>query len=158
MIGIIIISFQALTFEDNSFDCYTIAFGIRNVVKIDAALREARRVLKPGGRFLCLEFSKVITKLRIPIIRQCCPQVTVPGLDLLYDTYSFQLIPPLGQVIAGDWDSYQYLVESIRQFPDQVSGDTDSNGRTFRFHGSCALVRRIVLATYLWINNSFFCM
>ena len=57
------IRFQALTFEDNSFDCYTIAFGIRNVVKIDAALREARRVLRPGGRFLCLEFSKVITKL-----------------------------------------------------------------------------------------------
>ena len=99
------ISLQALTFDDNSFDVYTIAFGIRNVVKIEEALREARRVLRPGGRFLCLEFSKV----------------TLPGLDVLYDVYSFQLIPPLGQVIAGDWDSYQYLVESIRQFPDQVS-------------------------------------
>ena len=96
---------QALTFDDNSFDVYTIAFGIRNVVKIEEALREARRVLRPGGRFLCLEFSKV----------------TLPGLDVLYEVYSFQLIPPLGQVIAGDWDSYQYLVESIRQFPDQVS-------------------------------------
>ena len=94
---------QAMTFDDNSFDVYTIAFGIRNVVKIEEALREARRVLRPGGRFLCLEFSKV----------------TLPGLDVLYDVYSFQLIPPLGQVIAGDWDSYQYLVESIRQFPDQ---------------------------------------
>jgi len=94
---------QALPFDDNSFDCYTIAFGIRNVVKIDAALKEARRVLKPGGRFLCLEFSKV----------------TVPGLDVLYNTYSFQIIPPLGHVIAGDWNSYQYLVESIQQFPDQ---------------------------------------
>ena len=99
------ISLQALTFDDNSFDVYTIAFGIRNVVKIEEALREARRVLRPGGRFLCLEFSKV----------------TLPGLDVLYDVYSYQLIPPLGQVIAGDWDSYQYLVESIRQFPDQVS-------------------------------------
>jgi len=94
---------QALSFEDNSFDCYTIAFGIRNVVKIEEALREARRVLKPGGRFLCLEFSKV----------------TVPGLDQLYQFYSFQVIPPLGHVVAGDWDSYQYLVESIQQFPDQ---------------------------------------
>ena len=65
----------------------------------------------------------------------------MPGLDLLYDTYSFHLIPPLGQVIAGDWDSYQYLVESIRQFPDQVSGDTAPNRRTFRFHDNCALVR-----------------
>ena len=79
---------QALSFEDNSFDCYAIAFGIRNVVKINEALREAKRVLKPGGRFLCLEFSKV----------------TVPGLDQLYQFYSFQVIPPLGHVIAGDWD------------------------------------------------------
>ena len=94
---------QALSFEDNSFDCYTIAFGIRNVVKVDAALREARRVLRPGGRFLCLEFSKV----------------RGPGLAALYDLYSFQVIPPVGHVIAGDWSSYQYLVESIRQFPDQ---------------------------------------
>ena len=97
--------FQALPFPDNSFDCYTIAFGIRNVVQVDSALKEAYRVLKPGGRFLCLEFSSV----------------TVPGLDALYDLYSFQVIPPLGHIIAGDWQSYQYLVESIRQFPDQES-------------------------------------
>lgn len=94
---------QKLPFPDASFDCYTIAFGIRNVVRIEEALAEAFRVLKPGGRFLCLEFSKV----------------TTPGLDMLYDFYSFQIIPPMGKVVAGDWDSYQYLVESIRQFPDQ---------------------------------------
>jgi len=94
---------QALPFPDHSFDCYTIAFGIRNVVRVEQALAEAYRVLRPGGRFLCLEFSKVHT----------------PGLDALYDFYSFQVIPPMGKVIAGDWDSYQYLVESIRQFPDQ---------------------------------------
>ena len=94
---------QKLPFPDNSFDSYTIAFGIRNVVKVDQALSEAHRVLKPGGRFLCLEFSKV----------------NAPVIDELYDFYSFQVIPPLGKVIAGDWESYQYLVESIRQFPDQ---------------------------------------
>lgn len=92
-----------LPFPDNSFDCYTIAFGMRNVVRVDEALSEAYRVLKPGGRFCCLEFSKV----------------TTPGLDSVYDFYSFQIIPPLGKVIAGDWDSYQYLVESIRKFPSQ---------------------------------------
>jgi len=94
---------QNLPFDDNSFDAYTIAFGIRNVVRLEEALSEAYRVLKPGGRFMCLEFSKV----------------TTPGLDVLYEAYSFQVIPPLGKVLAGDWDSYQYLVESIRQFPDQ---------------------------------------
>lgn len=94
---------QNLPFDDNSFDAYTIAFGIRNVVRLEEALSEAYRVLKPGGRFMCLEFSKV----------------TTPGLDILYEAYSFQVIPPLGKVLAGDWDSYQYLVESIRQFPDQ---------------------------------------
>eukprot|EP00088_Acartia_fossae_P011461 TRINITY_DN1582_c0_g1_i12.p1 TRINITY_DN1582_c0_g1~~TRINITY_DN1582_c0_g1_i12.p1 ORF type:complete len:297 (+),score=15.94 TRINITY_DN1582_c0_g1_i12:31-921(+) len=94
---------QELPFEDNTFDCYTIAFGIRNVVKIDEALKEAHRVLKPGGRFMCLEFSKVK------------PQ----ELESLYDLYSFQVIPPMGKILAGDWDSYQYLVESIRKFPDQ---------------------------------------
>jgi len=94
---------QDLPFEDNTFDCYTIAFGIRNVVKIDLALKEAHRVLRPGGRFMCLEFSKVK------------PQ----ELESLYDLYSFQVIPPMGKILAGDWDSYQYLVESIRKFPDQ---------------------------------------
>lgn len=94
---------QELPFPDNSFDCYTVAFGIRNVVRIDLALREAYRVLKPGGRLMCLEFSKV----------------TPQELETLYDLYSFQVIPPMGKLIAGDWDSYQYLVESIRNFPDQ---------------------------------------
>ncbi|XP_071374975.1 2-methoxy-6-polyprenyl-1,4-benzoquinol methylase, mitochondrial [Centroberyx affinis] len=94
---------EELPFDDDQFDVYTIAFGIRNVTHIDQALQEALRVLKPGGRFMCLEFSKV----------------TNPVLARLYDAYSFQLIPVLGEVIAGDWKSYQYLVESIRKFPDQ---------------------------------------
>ncbi|XP_051981915.1 2-methoxy-6-polyprenyl-1,4-benzoquinol methylase, mitochondrial-like [Xyrauchen texanus] len=94
---------EELPFDDDQFDIYTIAFGIRNVTHIEQALQEAFRVLKPGGRFLCLEFSKVSN----------------PLLERLYDTYSFQMIPVLGEVIAGDWKSYQYLVESIRKFPDQ---------------------------------------
>ena len=88
-------------FGDRAFDGYTIAFGIRNVPRIDRALSEAYRVLKPGGRFLCLEFSTV----------------DVPGLDRLYDLFSFKVIPPLGRAITGDAESYQYLVESIRKFP-----------------------------------------
>lgn len=94
---------QALPMPDNSFDTYTIAFGIRNVTRIEKALEEARRVLKPGGRFLCLEFS----------------QVVVPGLDALYDKFSFHILPKLGEVVAGDREAYQYLVESIRRFPPQ---------------------------------------
>jgi len=94
---------QNLPFEDESFHAYTIAFGIRNVVNIPQALREAHRVLKPGGRFLCLEFS----------------HVDHPLLGPAYDAYSHQVIPPMGKVLAGDWDSYQYLVESIRKFPKQ---------------------------------------
>ncbi|MFN3260349.1 MAG: bifunctional demethylmenaquinone methyltransferase/2-methoxy-6-polyprenyl-1,4-benzoquinol methylase UbiE [Pikeienuella sp.] len=92
-----------LPFPDRSFDAYTIAFGIRNVTRIGDALREAWRVLKPGGRFLCLEFSRVDP----PLMRKA------------YDLYSFHVIPRMGQAIAGDRDSYQYLVESIRKFPDQ---------------------------------------
>jgi demethylmenaquinone methyltransferase/2-methoxy-6-polyprenyl-1,4-benzoquinol methylase len=95
---------EALPFADASFDAYTIAFGIRNVTHIDAALAEARRVLKPGGRFLCLEFSKV----------------DVPGLDALYDAYSFRLLPRIGAFVAKDEDSYRYLAESIRRFPPQA--------------------------------------
>jgi demethylmenaquinone methyltransferase/2-methoxy-6-polyprenyl-1,4-benzoquinol methylase len=95
---------EALPFPDASFDSYTIAFGIRNVTHIDAALREARRVLRPGGRFVCLEFSKV----------------EVPGLDTLYDTYSFKLLPRIGGWVAKDEDSYRYLAESIRRFPPQA--------------------------------------
>ncbi len=92
---------ETLAFPDRAFDAYTIAFGIRNVPRIDAALREAYRVLRPGGRFLCLEFSTV----------------DVPGLDKLYDLFSFKVIPPLGRTVTGDAESYQYLVESIRKFP-----------------------------------------
>ena len=92
---------EALPFEPKAFDAYTVAFGIRNVPRIDVALREAHRVLKLGGRFLCLEFSKV----------------DVPGFDALYEAYSFNVIPALGQVVAGDAESYRYLVESIRRFP-----------------------------------------
>lgn len=94
----------ALPFPDQSFDAYTISFGIRNVTRIEAALAEAYRVLKPGGRFLCLEFS----------------HCTTPLLQWVYDRYSFNLIPPLGKLVAGDADSYQYLVESIRKFPNQI--------------------------------------
>jgi demethylmenaquinone methyltransferase/2-methoxy-6-polyprenyl-1,4-benzoquinol methylase len=92
---------EALAFPDRSFDAYTIAFGIRNVPRIDLALNEAFRVLKPGSRFLCLEFSTV----------------DVPGLDRLYDFFSFKVIPPLGGAVTGDAESYRYLVESIRKFP-----------------------------------------
>jgi len=94
---------ETLPFEDNSVDAYTIAFGIRNVTHIDKALAEAHRVLRRGGRFLCLEFS----------------EVQVPLLDKFYDEFSFRAIPRFGKWITGDADSYQYLVESIRQFPNQ---------------------------------------
>lgn len=96
---------MALPFEDNHFDVYTISFGIRNVTRIPDALSEAFRVLKPGGRLMVLEFSQL-------------PNV---GMQKLYDLYSFSVIPRMGQVIAGDRDSYQYLVESIRKFPDQTT-------------------------------------
>jgi demethylmenaquinone methyltransferase / 2-methoxy-6-polyprenyl-1,4-benzoquinol methylase len=92
---------EALPFPDRHFDAYTIAFGIRNVPRIEAALTEAYRVLKPGSRFLCLEFSTV----------------DIPGLDALYDFYSFNVIPAIGRTVAGDADAYRYLVESIRRFP-----------------------------------------
>ena len=92
---------EALPFADRSFDAATIAFGIRNVPLIERALAEAFRVLKIGGKFVCLEFSSV----------------DVPALDRLYDLYSFNVIPALGGVVAGDAESYRYLVESIRRFP-----------------------------------------
>lgn len=92
---------ETLAFPDRSFDAVTIAFGIRNVPRIEAALREAHRVLRIGGRFLCLEFSTV----------------DVPGLDALYDFYSFNVIPVLGRAVANDAEAYRYLVESIRRFP-----------------------------------------
>ncbi len=92
---------EALPLAANRADAYTVAFGIRNVTHIEKALAEAARVLKPGGRFLCLEFS---------------PE-QAPGLDRLYEIYSFSVIPVLGGIVAGDSDSYRYLVESIRRFP-----------------------------------------
>ena len=94
---------MALPFPDAAFDVYTIAFGIRNVTRIERALAEARRVLRPGGRFMCLEFSTVRPRM----------------LARAYDLYSFNVIPALGQAVTGDRDSYRYLVESIRRFPDQ---------------------------------------
>jgi len=94
---------QGLPLPDACADAYSISFGLRNVTDIPRALAEARRVLKPGGRFLCLEFSKVV------------PEALRP----LYDAYSFQLIPRIGARVAGDAEAYQYLVESIRRFPDQ---------------------------------------
>ena len=94
---------QRLPLPDASADAYVISFGIRNVTDIPAALREARRVLKPGGRFLCLEFSRPITE----------------PLQKAYDAYSFNVIPEIGARVTGDRASYQYLVESIRRFPDQ---------------------------------------
>jgi len=94
---------MALPFEDNSFDVYTISFGIRNVTRPQEALNEAFRVLRPGGRLMVLEFSQIPNEL----------------MQKVYDLYSFNIIPRLGQAIANDRDSYQYLVESIRKFPDQ---------------------------------------
>ena len=92
---------EALPLPDQSFDAVTIAFGIRNVPRIDVALGEIHRVLKIGGRFLCLEFSSV----------------DVPGLDRLYDLYSFNVIPAIGRAVTGDAEAYRYLVELIRKFP-----------------------------------------
>jgi len=99
---------ESLPLPDAYFDAYTIAFGIRNVPRIQIALEEAYRVLAPGGRFLCLEFS----------------QVAVPGLDKIYEAYSFNVIPTIGKLVAGDGEPYRYLVESIQRFPraDEFEG------------------------------------
>ena len=94
---------MALPFEANSFDVYTISFGIRNVTRIEDALAEAFRVLRPGGRLMVLEFSQIPNDL----------------MQKVYDLYSFTVIPAMGKIVTGDRDSYQYLVESIRRFPDQ---------------------------------------
>lgn len=94
---------MALPFASNTFDVYTISFGIRNVTRVQDALNEAYRVLKPGGRLMVLEFS----------------QLPNPMMQWAYDRYSFNVIPVMGQIVANDRDSYQYLVESIRKFPDQ---------------------------------------
>ncbi|MDQ6975462.1 MAG: class I SAM-dependent methyltransferase [Mariprofundaceae bacterium] len=94
---------SCLPFADAIMDCVSIAFGIRNFVAIEAGLAEFYRVLKPGGQFICLEFSRPV----------------LPFLGVIYDTYSFHMIPQIGEWVTGDRDSYQYLVESIRRFPDQ---------------------------------------
>lgn len=96
---------EKLSFPDQFFDAYTIAFGIRNVPRIETALAEAHRVLKPGGRFLCLEFS----------------EVDMPLLDRVYEQWSFKAIPRIGQMVTGDGEPYAYLVESIRKFPNQAN-------------------------------------
>jgi demethylmenaquinone methyltransferase / 2-methoxy-6-polyprenyl-1,4-benzoquinol methylase len=95
---------EVLSFDDHSFDAYTIAFGIRNVTHIDRALSEAHRVLKRGGRFYCLEFSTTLW----------------PGFAEVYDAYSHKIVPKLGRLLANDEDSYRYLIESIRRFPDMA--------------------------------------
>lgn len=99
---------EELPFEDGFFDAYTIAFGIRNVPRIEKSLSEAFRVLRRGGRFLCLEFSSV----------------DVPGLDQIYNSFSDHIVPPIGKIVTGDGDPYQYLIESIRQFPDPQAFST----------------------------------
>ncbi|MCA3757484.1 MAG: class I SAM-dependent methyltransferase [Phenylobacterium sp.] len=110
---------QKLPLPDACADAYVISLGIRNVTDIPAALREARRVLRPGGRFLCLEFSRP----------------PAPTLARLYDAYSFRVIPFMGEQIAGDRASYQYLVESIRRFPDQKTFQSMIEAAGFRRAG-----------------------
>ena len=107
---------EELPFEDNSFDAYTIAFGIRNVPRVQKALNEAHRVLKRGGRILVLEFS----------------QVDVPGFDAIYRLYSDRVIPPMGRVVTGDSQPYQYLVESIRKFPAPQAFESMLTGAGFK--------------------------
>jgi demethylmenaquinone methyltransferase / 2-methoxy-6-polyprenyl-1,4-benzoquinol methylase len=107
---------EQLVYPDRSFDCVTIAFGIRNVPRIELAIAQAYRVLKHGGRFLCLEFSSV----------------DIPGFDTLYELYSFHMIPRIGAAVAGDREAYQYLVESIRKFPKPKAFKTMIEAAGFR--------------------------
>lgn len=125
---------EALAFPDKSFDAYTIAFGIRNVTHIDQALKEAHRVLKPGGKFQCLEFS----------------HVDVPGLAAIYDAYSFTTIPAIGKVVTGDGAPYRYLVESIRTFPDPEKFATMIGEAGFGRVGHRSLAGGIVAIHWGW--------
>ena len=125
---------EALSFPDRTFDAYTIAFGIRNVTHIDRALKEAFRVLKPGGKFQCLEFSKV----------------DVPGLAAIYDAYSFTAIPAIGKVVTGDGAPYRYLVESIRRFPDRATFERMIADAGFERTGHRALTGGIVAFHWGW--------
>jgi demethylmenaquinone methyltransferase / 2-methoxy-6-polyprenyl-1,4-benzoquinol methylase len=125
---------EALPFPDRSFDAYAIAFGIRNVPRIEVALAEAYRVLRTGGRFLCLEFSTV----------------DVPGLDALYDLYSFNVIPALGRSVAGDAEAYRYLVESIRRFPKPQAFAAMIAAAGFRRAGAQPLTGGIVALHSGW--------
>jgi demethylmenaquinone methyltransferase/2-methoxy-6-polyprenyl-1,4-benzoquinol methylase len=125
---------EALPFADRSFDGYSIAFGIRNVPRIDAALADAFRVLRPGGRFVCLEFSRV----------------DVPGFDALYDAYSFNVIPALGQIVAGDGQAYRYLVESIRRFASPASFARTIEAAGFRRVGHRPLTGGVVAIHSGW--------
>lgn len=125
---------EALPFPDASFDAYTIAFGIRNVPRIEAALSEAFRVLKPGGRFLCLEFS----------------QVAVPGFDKIYEAYSFNVIPAIGKLVAGDAEPYRYLVESIQRFPRAAAFEAMIRKAGFRRTGFERLTGGVVAIHSGW--------
>ena len=145
------------TFPDNTYDLYTIAFGIRNVTSIQDVLREAHRVLKPGGTFACLEFNKVTNPLLAQYVFSPLP-FSPPDLQVrrVYDQYSFSVIPLLGTILAGDRASYQYLVESIRRFPSQrdfarmisdagfaVGGDFEGDGGAWRdLWGGIACIHR----------------
>jgi demethylmenaquinone methyltransferase/2-methoxy-6-polyprenyl-1,4-benzoquinol methylase len=125
---------EELPFDDNTFDAYTIAFGIRNVPRRDKALREAYRVLKRGGRFLCLEFS----------------EVNVPLFDDFYRAYSFTVIPAVGKVVTGDGQPYRYLVESIAKFPDAESFRDEVSAAGFRRSGFTRLSGGIVAIHSGW--------
>jgi demethylmenaquinone methyltransferase/2-methoxy-6-polyprenyl-1,4-benzoquinol methylase len=125
---------ESLPFADNIFDAYTISFGLRNVTHIDNALKEAYRVLKPGGRFYCLEFSHLENDV----------------LQKLYDLYSFTLIPKMGELVTNDKDSYQYLVESIRAFPNREDLNARLRKSGFDIAKSKALSMGIVAIHEAW--------
>ena len=125
---------EQLPFADASFDAYTIAFGLRNITHIDRALAEARRVLKPGGHFLCLEFSRVVVPLLAPI----------------YDRYSFTVLPRLGALVARDRDAYVYLAESIRKFPPQDELAAMLSDADFDHVGYCNLSGGIAAIHSAW--------